>query len=165
MPTARILVGVTPGQPGVVLDAAVRFARAFDAELVCVHVDAGRVITSFDPDGALLMTPLDPDGVDGEPTFPPGLQEDIAVRLRDSGVPWTTSVVAGEPADGLRREAERVGAELIVLGTRERGRWQGVVDFFAGSLAARLAHRQPRPVVVVPVAPAAPGERLPWELA
>ena len=165
MPASRILVGVTPSQPPVVLAAAARFARAFDAELVCVYVDAARVITSFDPDGTMLTTPIDPDGDEGELRFPAELEADIADRLGGSGVAWTTSVVAGEPADGLRREAERVGAELIVLGTRERGRWQGVVDFFAGSLAARLAHRQPRPVVVVPVAPAAPHERLPWEPA
>jgi nucleotide-binding universal stress UspA family protein len=162
---SRILVGVTPGQPPVVLEAAARFARAFEAELVCTYVDAGRVITSFDPDGALLTTPIDPDGDEGELRFPVDLEADIADRLGGSGVAWTTTVVAGEPADALRREAERVSAELIVLGTRERGRWQGVVDFFAGSLAARLAHRQPRPVVVVPVAPAAPSERLPWEPA
>lgn len=159
---ARILVGVTPEQPPVVLEAAVRFARAFDADLVLVHVDASRVTTGFDPDGALLTTPIDPDDDGGEPVFPAELEARLAARLAGTGVGWSTSAIAGEPADALRREADRVQAELIVLGTRER-RWQGVREFFAGSLAARLAHRQSRPVVVVPVAPAAPDERLPWE--
>lgn len=162
--TARILVGVTPDQPPVVLEAAVRFARAFDAELALVFVDASRIITGFDPDGALLTTPVDPDADGGEPALPAGLEAQLAERLAGTGVSWTASAVAGEPADALQREAERVQAELIVLGTRER-RWQGVREFLAGSLAARLAHRQARPVVVVPVAPAPPEERLPWEPA
>jgi nucleotide-binding universal stress UspA family protein len=159
---ARILVGVTPGQPPVVLDTAIRFARAFDAELVLVHVDASRIITGFDPDGALLSTPIDPDGDGGEPVFPVDLEAHLAERLAGAGVRWTATAVGGEPADALRREADLVHAELIVLGTRER-HWQGVREFFAGSLAARLAHRQARPVVVVPVSPASPEERLPWE--
>jgi nucleotide-binding universal stress UspA family protein len=159
-----IVVGVTPDQPSVVLEAAVRFARAFDAELVLVHVDASRMITGFDPDGALLTTPIDPDGDGGEPVLPVGLEAELADRLAGAGVRWSVVAVAGEPADALMHEADRVQAELIVLGTRDR-RWQGVREFFAGSLAARLAHRQARPVVVVPVAPASPGERLPWDVA
>lgn len=159
-----IVVGVTPDQPPVVLEAALRFAGAFDAELVLVHVDASRVLTGFDPDGALITTPIDPDAEDGEPTFPAELEARLEQRLGGTGVAWSAVAVVGEPADALRHEADRVHAELIVLGTRER-RWQGVREFFAGSLAARLAHRQPRPVVVVPVAPAAPEERLPWEPA
>jgi nucleotide-binding universal stress UspA family protein len=159
---ARIVVGVTPDQPPVVLDAAVRFARAFDAELALVHVDASRILTGFDPDGALLTTPIDLAADDFEPVFPVELEARLAERLSGTGVRWTATAVSGEPADALRREAERVQAELIVLGTRER-RWQGMHEFFAGSLAARLAHRQPRPVVVVPVAPARPEEPLPWE--
>jgi nucleotide-binding universal stress UspA family protein len=157
-----ILVGVTAGQPPVVLDTAVRFARAFDADLVLAYVDASRMITGFDPDGALLSTPIDPDSDGGEPVFPAELEAHLADRLASTGVRWTVTAVGGEPADALRREADLVHAELIVLGTRDR-RWQGVREFFAGSLAARLAHRQARPVVVVPVSPAAPDERLPWE--
>jgi nucleotide-binding universal stress UspA family protein len=164
VPAPRIVVGVTPDQPPVVLETAVRFARAFAAELVLVHVDASRIITGFDPDGALLTTPIDPDTEDGEPVFPVELEARLADRLAGTGVRWSTVAVVGEPADALQREAERADAELIVLGTRER-RWQGVREFFAGSLTARLAHRQPRPVVVVPVAPASPDERLPWEPA
>jgi nucleotide-binding universal stress UspA family protein len=159
---ARIVVGVTPDQPAVVLEAAVRFARAFDAELLLVHVDASRIITGFDPDGALLTTPIDPDGAGGEPVLPVELEAQLADRLSGTGIRWSAIAVAGEPAEALQREAERAEAELIVLGTRDR-RWQGMREFFAGSLAARLAHRQPRPIVVVPVAPAAPDERLPWE--
>lgn len=157
-----ILVGITPDQPPVVLETAVRFARAFDAELVLAYVDATRMITGFDPDGAMLTTPIDPDSDGGEPTLPAGLEAQLADRLSGAGVRWTVTAVGGEPADALRREADLVQAELIVLGTRDR-RWQGVREFFAGSLAARLAHRQARPVVVVPVSPASPDEPLPWE--
>jgi hypothetical protein len=38
-------------------------------------------------------------------------------------------------------------------------------EFFAGSVAVHLAHRQTRPVVVIPTSPVPQGAALPWELA
>ena len=52
---------------------------------------------------------------------------------------------------------------MIVVGSRRRGMRSGLKEFFGGSVAAQLAHRQHRPVVVVPVDPVAPGAPLPWE--
>jgi hypothetical protein len=36
-------------------------------------------------------------------------------------------------------------------------------EFFGGSVAVHLAHRQHRPVVVIPLAPVAFRDELPWE--
>jgi hypothetical protein len=38
-----------------------------------------------------------------------------------------------------------------------------VREFFAGSVALHLSHRQARPVVVVPLAPVSRAQALPWE--
>ena len=57
----RILVGVTYGQPDIVLRQAARFARTFDAALVCAHVDPGRYVVEELPDGTVASLPLDPD--------------------------------------------------------------------------------------------------------
>ena len=63
----------------------------------------------------------------------------------------------------LARLADICGVEMIVVGSRRRGVRSGLKEFFAGSVAAQLAHRQHRPVVVVPVHPVAAGTPLPWE--
>jgi len=36
-------------------------------------------------------------------------------------------------------------------------------EFLNGSIAAHLAHRQRRPVVVIPLSPVREGEALPWQ--
>ena len=38
-------------------------------------------------------------------------------------------------------------------------------EYFGGSVAAHLAHRQSRPVGVIPLSPVSAGDRLPWEEA
>jgi nucleotide-binding universal stress UspA family protein len=40
---------------------------------------------------------------------------------------------------------------MIIVGSRRGGLRSTMHDFFGGSVAAHLAHRQPRPVVVVPL--------------
>ena len=57
----RILVGVTYGQPDIVLRHAARFARTFGAALVCAHVDPGRYVIEERPDGSVVSLPLDPE--------------------------------------------------------------------------------------------------------
>ena len=52
----RILVGVTYGQSDVVLRHAARFARTFDAALVCAHVDPGRYVVEELPDGTVASS-------------------------------------------------------------------------------------------------------------
>jgi nucleotide-binding universal stress UspA family protein len=159
----RILVGVNHGQSDVVLQQAVRLAQAFGAELVCAHVDVGRYVVEERSDGAVVSRPLDPDLPELSDTdFDPVLAE----RIRDLVQPLdvTFRELAGDRAYALGRLAEICGVEMIVVGSRRRGVRSGLKEFFGGSVAAQLAHRQHRPVVVVPVAPVAPDTPLPWEL-
>lgn len=149
-----IVVGVLPDQPLWVIQVAADYARAFDAALVCVAVDASRYAFQELPDGTLLTAPLDPDRLGGEPIFPPERLQEIDDLLRPSGVVWSMRELVGVAADSLRRVAEEVDALMIVVGTREGGLRGALRSVFAGSVAARLAHRQYRPVVVVPTAPA-----------
>ena len=71
--------------------------------------------------------------------------------------------LAGDRAYALARLAEICQVEAIVVGSRQRGMRSGLKAFFGGSVAAQLAHRQHRPVIVVPVAPVEAGAPLPWE--
>ena len=64
-------------------------------------------------------------------------------------------------ARALAAVAEDHDAGLIIVGTHS-GR-QRITEFFNGSVAARLAHQQHRPVVVVPSNPVGLDDPLPWE--
>lgn len=160
---SRILVGVNHGQSDVVLHQAVRFARALSAELVCAHVDVGRYVVEERPDGTVVSRPLDPDLPElSDSDFDPALAEHVRSVVGDD-VAVTFRELAGDRAYALTRLADICGVELIVVGSRRPGVRSGLKEFFGGSVAAQLAHRQSRPVVVVPVAPVAPGAPLPWE--
>lgn len=162
-PARRILVGVKPNQSTVVLEEAVRFARALDASLVCAHVDVGRYVVEERPDGTVVSRPLDPDLPElSETDFGPVLAEHIQGVVGPLAVSFRE--LAGERAYALARLAEICQVQAIVVGSRRQGMRSGLKEFFGGSVAAQLAHRQRRPVIVIPVAPVEPGAPLPWEL-
>ena len=165
MPAGRIVVvGVFPEQPDAVVLEAARFASAFGAELLCAHADSARYAFIGGYDGTVMSMPIDPDLAEADPPpFPPELEAHLDEVLSPMQVPWTTIELAGDPSLALARVAAQVHAILIVVGTR-RATVRGAIDqFLNGSVAAHLAHRQRRPVVVVPLTPSAPEERLPWE--
>lgn len=162
-PSHHIVVGVVPGQPAAVVSAAARFARHFDADLVCASVDAVRYPVDVLPDGSVVSLANDPDlGEELVERFDPDLHAAIASVLEGSGVAWSARALAGTPAQELARLADQLDAEMIVVGTREPGFRSSLHEFFNGSVAVQLAHRQPRPVVVVPLAPVGDHGDPPW---
>ena len=82
--------------------------------------------------------------------------------LSGTGVDWTVVQLVGDPALALRHLADRAEARLIVVGTRRRGFGESVREFLTGSVAARLAHRQSRPILVVPLEEPARDEEDLW---
>jgi nucleotide-binding universal stress UspA family protein len=163
-----VVLGVTQGQPETVVLQAANFAAHFDAELVCVHVDTTRYMIEALADGTIAAFPLDPDIPDLMPeVFDPEFELHLEHVL--SGAPvaveWSVREVAGEPAQEISRVAEERDAALIVVGARQPGLRAGMREFFAGSVAVHLAHRQARPVVVIPTSPVPQGAALPWEVA
>lgn len=160
----RILVGVTYGQPDVVLRHAARFARTFDAALVCAHVDPGRYVVEELPDGSVASLPLDPDLPELKDTdFDQGLVAQVRAAVGDDSIELSFRELAGDVAYALTRLADILNVEMIIVGSRRGGVRAGLKQFLTGSVAAHLAHRQPRPVVVIPLAPVAEGKPLPWE--
>lgn len=160
-----IVVGVTPAQPDAVLLEAVAFARAFGAELVLAHVDASRFVVVENVDGTVMSLPFDADLHDFEPEpLDPELEARAHRVLDPAGVVWGFRQLAGDPARSIAKLADSTQARAIIVGTRERGIRKGIIEFFNGSVAAALAHRQPRPVIVVPLAPTSSDEPL-WDAA
>jgi nucleotide-binding universal stress UspA family protein len=159
-----IVVAVEPGQSDAVLLQASALAADLGCRLVCAHVDRSRYPVEEHDDGSVVSLPFDPDLPEmGDDGFDPGLAAHLSDVLGRAGVPYSVRVLAGDPARALGRLAEAVNARLIVVGTHQPGLRRGVRDFFNGSVAVHLAHRQHRPVVVVPLAPVADDGRLPWE--
>jgi nucleotide-binding universal stress UspA family protein len=169
-----LVVGVIPGQPDAVATHAAALAAQLGARLVCATVQAGRYVVDERPDGGIRSAPVDPDlveaepgpgepGADGVDRMDPQLEERLHAVLDPTGVPWETRALAGDPARALAHLAETLDAMMIVVGTHERGLRGGLHELFNGSVAAHLAHRQHRPVVVIPLSPVGLDAALPWE--
>lgn len=145
-----VIVGVVPDQSARVLKEAARYAKLFQAPLVVVHVDVTRFVTYEDPDGYVHSAPIDLNIAAGEGDLTKVKDAATAV-LEGSGVDWVTRQLVGDPAMAIKHFADQVEARLLVVGTRKRGFGESVREFFTGSVGARLAHRQHRPILIVPL--------------
>ncbi len=159
-----VIVAVVAGQPTTVLEHAAALADDLDVHLVCANVDVNRYLVSSYVDGSVVALPYDPDLPEVEKAvFDPELAANIRAVLGPKGVRYSLEQLAGDPAWALTRLADEIDARYIVVGTREAGFRGSLREFFNGSVAVHLAHRQHRPIIVVPLAPLTSGEKLPWE--
>ena len=145
-----VIAGVIPDQPPRVLKEAARYAKLFQAPLVVVHVDVTRFVTYEDPDGYVHSAPIDLNIAAGEGELTK-VQDVAASVLGESGLEWTVRQLVGDPAMALKHFADQIDARLLVVGTRKRGIGESIREFFTGSVGARLAHRQHRPILIVPL--------------
>lgn len=145
-----VIVGMQPGQPARVLTEASRYARLMRVPLVVAHVDVTRFVTFEDPDGYVHSAPIDVNFDAGTAEFE-AVQAEAGSALDGTGITWTARQLVGDPALAIKQLANKLDAQLIVVGTRKRGIGESIREFFTGSVAARLAHRQHRPVLVVPL--------------
>jgi nucleotide-binding universal stress UspA family protein len=156
-----VLVGVVPGQPVRVITEAARYARLLGAPLVVVHVDVSRFVTYEDPDGYVHTAPIDL-GQDAGTADLATVAALASQALEGRGIRWSVRQVVGDPALAIKHLAEEVDAKLIVVGTRRRGFGESIREFFTGAVAARLAHRQQRPILVVPLGDPVPDDHDLW---
>ncbi|WP_166404693.1 universal stress protein [Labedella endophytica] len=158
--TRPVLVGIVPGQPEAVLRVAAEYAVAFGAELVVAWVDATRYTAGLWADGSVAFVPYDAN-VESE-IDSTWIDDQVRPTLESSGARWRVVTAEGEPSAALCSIADREEVGSIVVGTREPGFRAGLQEFFTGSIAAHLAHRQRQPVIVVPLSPVRRTEELPW---
>jgi nucleotide-binding universal stress UspA family protein len=151
--TGPVVVGVHSGQHRAVLREAAALASDLGRELLCASVTADSYLTEWDPAEMRERSSLHPATLDADDqAIVLGLAGAVRSELGD-GVdrPWTLRVLAGDPVHALTRLAEEVDARLLVVGAHPRGFGHAIEGWLSGSVAARLAHEQDRPVVVVPV--------------
>ncbi|WEK61894.1 MAG: universal stress protein [Candidatus Microbacterium colombiense] len=150
-----VIVGIQPNHEPRVIAEALRFARLLGAPLVVVHVDVTRFVTYEDPDGYVHSAPIDINFDAGAAEFE-AVQAAAAAALDDSEITWTARQLVGDPALAIKQLANKLDAQLIVVGTRKQGIGESIREFFTGSVAARLTHRQHRSVLVVPLGESVP---------
>ena len=168
-PTGPVLVGVVDGQRPDVVRTAARFAADLGAPLLLLTVAPDPYLVGEYVDPMTGAIPLNLAAGEGgrapAPTVPPSLRDAVETALAGSEVEWSLRVAEGEPALALTDVAEETDARMIVVGTRDPGVLASIAEFLSGSVAVHLAHRQHRPVLVVPLAERDASRRAPWDLA
>ncbi|MFC9558245.1 universal stress protein [Agromyces sp. NPDC056965] len=148
-----VIVGVVPGQPARVVQQAAVFATRFGAELVCAYVNPARYPVDEAGDGSVESASIDPDFADDHETeFDEALARSLRGLLATTTAPWRTLALAGDVAGALGHLADTLDAAMIVVGAHDRSLGGSLRELFSRSVGAQLAHRQPRPVVIVPAA-------------
>ncbi len=69
-------------------------------------------------------------------------------QLQVEGLRVSAEVARGEPVAAIVATAERIGADLVVLGTHGKA---GTDAFWSGSITPKIAGRTRRPLLLVPV--------------
>jgi nucleotide-binding universal stress UspA family protein len=146
MAAERIVVGVD-GSEGA--DSAVRwcarYARTLDAEVTAVAVVEPNVPLVPPPDtyAEAMQQAQDAEREKAHAT----LERDWCRPLRDAGIRYEARSVLGDPAETLMQTAIDLGADLLVVGRRGRGRF---IEALVGSVPRKLAHYAELPLVIVP---------------
>jgi nucleotide-binding universal stress UspA family protein len=117
-------------------------------ELILVHVIEPLVAVGYPRHGHILDRYAHPDATNEEPHAGAGkrILEALVEELQLDPLP-TQRVEMGEPAHVLVDVAEVEGAELMVVGTRGRGK---VASAFLGSISSAAVSLSSCPVLVVP---------------
>lgn len=140
---SKILVAIDDSDPA---DAAATLA----ARIVRTSGATATVCSTYDEND--ILEKAGTYGYDPMP-FLDGMREnaqDVVDRaLAHAGFPAGSavrSVLAAEPSRGIIAEAERVGADLIVMGSHGR---RGLRRLFLGSVAEHVVRHSPVPILVV----------------
>jgi nucleotide-binding universal stress UspA family protein len=126
------------------LDAALEMARAFDSKLELFHayyVDVPAVYAGFGNDYTMPQDVLDPISEGAQTAM-----DAVLERVAGSGVDVSGRVEMERPAKAILAEAERVLADLIVMGTRGLSGFEHLV---LGSTADRIIRMAQCPVLTV----------------
>jgi nucleotide-binding universal stress UspA family protein len=124
------------------LARAIELARALPAQISLIHVHS-----------PVMMLPPPIDMVSLSTVFPNALEkmtealETRAARVREAGITCDVELMEGSAHVEIVAFAEKVGAELIVIGTHGRG---GLAHAVLGSVTERVIHRATSPILVVP---------------
>ena len=133
-----------------VLSEACRLARALDAKLWLVHVATVEPTVVGCEVGVIYVRDEVADGLRSQHRK----LRQYEVALRDEGLDATAMLVQGKPTQKILEQADRLDADMIVLGSHGHG---AMFHLLAGSVCESLMRKASCPVVVVPSRMAAKG--------
>ena len=126
-----------------VIEAVHRVATATDAEVHLLHV-VTPLPSIAGPEFQPVMEPMSlADSYLDEQDQLNGLMS----QLTDVGVNAKALIATGNPVSAVLREAKRLDAELIVVGSHGHGL---LYDALLGSVSTGILRKSPIPVLVVP---------------
>lgn len=96
---------------------------------------------------AMAMDPIPIYNDDWRATVTAMLEGPWTQTLADNGVSFQCEILEGDPAREIKEYADKVQADLIVVGRRAK---EGVGDLLLGSVPRSLAHSTKRPLTIVP---------------
>ena len=128
--------------PDVLREARI-WARRLSAELILIHV--------ADPDPDFIGYGAGPESVRlavaHKFTRAHQRLEALSVELRKEGLDATALLLQGATAETILREAERLSADVVLMGTRARS---AVRELFVGSVSKEVLRQSTRPVLLIP---------------
>lgn len=126
-----------------VLREARLWGRRMDAELILIHV------TEPDPD--FVGYGAGPESVRlavaHKFTRAHKQIEDMAAELRKEGLECTALLLQGATAETILREANRLSADILLMGTHSHGRLHQIL---MGSVSKAVLEKADRPVLLIP---------------
>lgn len=142
---AAILVPIDYSEPS---------RRAFDLACRLAGNRAGRLILVHVPDQPRVSSL----GMAAGPPLPPGYRgawesQLSLIRPRDPAVPVEYRIQEGDPATAILRAAGKIGCDLIMMGTRRKAGFGGIL--WRG-VSTRVSRRAPCPVLTLTLPPAGP---------
>ncbi len=126
-----------------VLDVAKRLALALDASLCVLHVAAPEPAFKTYTAGERQ----DRDETAAEYRQEHRLVQEAAGAMRDAGIEARALMVQGPPAKVIVGEADKLDADLIILGSHGFG---AVFKMLLGSVSSAVLKKADRPVLIVP---------------
>jgi nucleotide-binding universal stress UspA family protein len=140
----KLLVAVDLSEPSKdVIETAVRLATALGGSVELVHVREPFVYAMVGQYGP------SPEQEQALVAWIDRALGEASDRLNRARIPCVTTSLYGSPAREIVAHADKIGADLIVVGTHGRG---GLTHAVLGSVAERIVQKAKRPVLTVPVA-------------
>lgn len=129
-----------------VIDSAVNFARAFEGQVVLLHVVQPPVIVTGEY--ALPVEVMQDAMAAGENSAKSKLAE-YHELFRNAGIDCSVSVRHGPPVDVIREIAAEVSADYVIMGSHGHGK---LYDFLVGSTASGVIKKTKCGIIIVPPA-------------
>ena len=146
MKTLLTAVDLSPITPKVI-EGAGALASSLGAKLILLHVT--EPVAAYVPVGAAMDVITAP-----MPVEPPDLEaltsrlEELAAPVRSKGVTVETVAAVSLPAEEILEQAEKTGADMLVLGSHGHG---ALYHLFSGSVVTAVLRKSTLPVTVIPV--------------